>query len=287
MSFTGKSSGDEKMQKAYAAAGDILRRVMEKERPADARLLDDNSRDDVVIVSGTYDRVQDVFGILKVPYRLVDTSEVPRLRLRPEQLLIINCPGQLDRGGVLKVREFVEGGGSLFTTDWALKHVLEPAFPGIVAYNNRPTRDDVVRLDEVNHENPFLEDVLKEGDDPQWWLEGSSYPIRIVAPDQVKVLISSKELAQKYGESPVAILFHHGAGEVFHMISHYYLQRTELRTERHKAPAEAFFLRRGYSPAAVEAAPLDGVALGEAEAAYSSARFLTNILVEKRRKSKG
>ena len=287
MSFTDKPLGDERMQKAYAAAGDILRRVMEKERPDDARLLDDNSRDDVVIVKGRYDRVQDVFGILKVPYRLVETSEVPRLRLRPEQLLIINCPGQLERDGVLKVREFVEAGGSLFTTDWALKYVLEPAFPGIVGYTNRPTGDDVVRLDGVNHDNPFLEDVLRAGDDPQWWLEGSSYPIRIVAPERVKVLISSKELQQKYGESPVAILFHHGAGEVFHMISHYYLQRTELRTERHQAPAVAFAMARGLDPAAMPAAPLQGVSLGEAEAAYSSARFLTNILVEKRRKSKG
>jgi hypothetical protein len=279
--------GNEKMQQAYAAAGDILRRVLEKERPDDARLLDDTSKDDVVIVKGRYDRVQDVFGILKVPYRLVDANEVSRLRLRPEQLLIINCPGQLEREGVMKVREFVEGGGSLFTTDWALKYVLEPAFPGIVAYNDRPTGDDVVRLDGVNHDNPFLEDVLKAGDDPQWWLEGSSYPIRILAPDRVKVLISSKELQQKYGESPIAILFHHGAGEVFHMISHYYLQRTELRTERHKAPAMAFAMAREVDPATMPAARLEGLSLGEAEAAYSSARFLTNILVEKRRKGRG
>jgi hypothetical protein len=268
------------------AAGDILRRVMEKERPDDARLLDDTGKDDVVIVSGSYDRVQDVFGILQVPYHLFEPAAVSRLRLRPDQLLIINCPGQIDGRGVLVVRAFVEGGGSLFTTDWALRHVLEPAFPGVVAYNNRPTGDDVVRLDEVSHDNPVLEDVLKEGDDPQWWLEGSSYPIRILAPERVKVLISSKELARKYGESPVAILFHHGAGEIFHMISHYYLQRTELRTERHKAPAATFAAARGLDPAAVAAAPVQGVSLGEAEAAYSSARFLTNILVEKRRKNK-
>jgi len=287
MSYTAQPLGNEKMQQAYAAAGDILRRVLEKERPDDARLLDDTSKDDVVIVKGRYDRVQDVFGILKVPYRLVDANEVSRLRLRPEQLLIINCPGQLEREGVMKVREFVEGGGSLFTTDWALKYVLEPAFPGIVAYNDRPTGDDVVRLDGVNHDNPFLEDVLKAGDDPQWWLEGSSYPIRILAPDRVKVLISSKELQQKYGESPIAILFHHGAGEVFHMISHYYLQRTELRTERHKAPAMAFAMAREVDPATMPAARLEGLSLGEAEAAYSSARFLTNILVEKRRKGRG
>jgi hypothetical protein len=50
MSYTDQPLGNEKMQQAYAAAGDILRRVLEKERPDDARLLDDTSKDDVVIV---------------------------------------------------------------------------------------------------------------------------------------------------------------------------------------------------------------------------------------------
>jgi hypothetical protein len=42
--------------------------------------------------------------------------------------------------------------------------------------------------------------------------------------ERVRTLIRSKELAAKYGESPVAIAFQFGAGDVLHMISHYYLQ---------------------------------------------------------------
>ena len=33
----------------------------------------------------------------------------------------------------------VHAGGTLVTTDWALRHVIEPAFPGVLAYNERPT----------------------------------------------------------------------------------------------------------------------------------------------------
>ena len=119
------------------------------------------------------------------------------------------------------MRRFVEQGGSLFTTDWALRHVLEPAFPGVVSYNDRPTADAVVRVEVADHDNPFLKGAMEDGDDPLWWLEGSSYPIVIEDPDRVQVLIRSAELRDQWGEDPVAIAFAHGEGEVFHMISPY------------------------------------------------------------------
>ena len=74
-------------------------------------------------------------------------------------------------------------------------------------------------------------------DAPVWWLEGSSYPTRILDPDRVQVLIRSRELESRWGESAVAVLFRHGQGEVFHMVSHYYLQRTETRDARHASSA--------------------------------------------------
>ena len=93
-----------------------------------------------------------------------------------------------------------------------------------------PELDDVVRIEVLDRDHRFLQGVLEDGDDPLWWLEGSSYPIRVLDPERVQVLITSNELEQKYGEAPVAVTFAHGEGEVLHMISHYYLQRAELLT---------------------------------------------------------
>ena len=168
-----------------------------------------------------------------MPFTRVESAHLGAVELRPEQLLVVNCPGQLGQRDVLRIRDFVTAGGSLFTTDWALRHVLEPAFPDTVAYNEHPTADDVVRVEVRDTENPFLRGVIDPGEDPLWWLEASSYPIRVLDP-AVEVLLASTELQTKYGEAPVAVLFHHGQGEVFHMISHYYLQRTELREARHQ-----------------------------------------------------
>jgi hypothetical protein len=112
-------------------------------------------------------------------------------------------------------------------------------------------------------------------------LEGSSYPIRILQPDRVEVLLASRELGERYGESPVAVLFRHGEGEVFHMISHYYLQRTELRTERHQSTSAALFAAKGISSAELREMA-EGLTLGEVEAASSSTRLLANLVAKKK-----
>ena len=48
----------------------------------------------------------------------------------------------------------------------------------------------------------------------------------------------------------MAVWFRWGEGDVFHMISHYYLQRTELRTERHRAKAASYFAEKGVAMSA-------------------------------------
>ena len=62
-----------------------------------------------------------------------------------------------------------------------------------------------------------------------------------------KVLITSRELGEKYGERPVAVWFRWGEGDVFHMISHYYLQRTEERTARHRGRPRPTSRRRAWT----------------------------------------
>jgi hypothetical protein len=177
-------------------------------------------------------------------------------------------------------------GGSLFTTDWALKHMLEPAFPGVLEFKKAPTADDVVRIEVLDRDNIYLQGVLDGQDDPQWWLESSSYPISIVDRERVQVLITSRELEQKYGESPVAVWFRWGEGDVFHMISHYYLQRTELRTARHQSGAGAYFSEKGLEVPVAMSADVADLSLADVESATWSAAFMSNVLIEKKRRQK-
>ncbi len=276
----------EARDKAYRAAARITREQMLRQAPERARALEEVEASDVVVVAGCYDHVESVLGALEVPHVLVQPQEVGRLALRPEQLLIVNCPGDVPAAAIPRIRGFVEAGGSLFTTDWALKHVIEPAFPGVLAFSRRPTPDDVVRIEVKDHDNIYLQGVLDGQDDPQWWLEGSSYPITVVDAERVQVLITSRELEEKYGEAPVAVWFRWGEGDVFHMISHYYLQRTELRTERHGSAASTYFAEKGVEVTQSMLADLDGLCLADVESAKPSAAFMANVIADKKRRQR-
>ncbi len=276
----------DKRDRAYRAAAHITREQLRRDAPERARALDSVSRSDVVVVAGRYDHVESVLEALEVPHTVIGARDVGRVELRPEQLLIVNCPGEVSAAAITRIRAFVEAGGSLFTTDWALKHVLEPAFPGVLAFNEAPTRDDVVRIEVRDADNIYLQGVLDGQDDPQWWLEASSYPISIVDRARVEVLITSRELGEKYGESPVAVWFRWGEGDVFHMISHYYLQRTELRTARHRAGADAYFAEKDMPVSMAMSAELDGLSLADVESAKPSAAFMSNVIIEKKRQQR-
>ena len=283
ISTNDESSTGDRMD-SYKVAASISKGRMARENPLSAAALEAVEASDIVVVRDIYDHVEQVLEALDVPFQAVAIDQFEQVALQPEQLLIINCPGCISSRDVEKVRSFVESGGTLFTTDWALRNVIEPAFPGVLEYNEHATADDVVRIEIVDSNSPYLAGVLETGDDPQWWLEGSSYPIRILDSEKVKVLIKSKELGNKYGEDPVAVVFPQGKGEVFHMISHYYLQRTEFRSDRHHMEASVLAAEKNISLDDETTAFMAGLKLGDVESAESSTRFIANIVADKKRK---
>jgi hypothetical protein len=275
-------NGGDKTQRAYNAGANIARSRMSTEDPLAAEALAAIQASDIVVVAGCYDHVERVLGALDVPYKAVGSGLLRQVRLRPDQMVVVNCPGNLTGPEIVQIRDFVAAGGTLFTTDWALRNVIEPAFPGYIEYNDNATTDDVVRIDVIDTNSPYLQGVLDSDDDPQWWLEGSSYPIRVIDADRVRVLIRSRELGEKYGEEPVAVVFEHGKGEVFHMISHYYLQRAELRNDRHAQTAESYAMSKGVDFSTGMADAVADLKLGDVEAAATSSRLIANILADKK-----
>ena len=277
----------ENMHKAYSIANELLRDKLKEEAPDILADLDDINESDVIVTVGQHDRIESVFSKVNTPHNLIRPEQLRGLRLDPDQIVFVNCPGNFDDTGLRKLNQFVENGGFLFTTDWALKHVLERAFPGYVRYNNQSTTDEVVRVEVLSGDDPFLNSILGPDDDPQWWLEGSSYPIEILKKNEVEVLVTSREIKEKYGESPVFITFNYGKGRIYHMISHFYLQRAETRTKRHSLKGSEYLKEKNISGNAAfskyQDMGIDGENLGDIEAAYSSSAMLNKILYEKKR----
>jgi len=277
------------MDNAYRIAGELLKDRLKDVDPGTLSELQDIKKADVIVVMGQYDHIEQVLSLAGTPFTLIMPQHLDDAELRPDQIVFINCPGQIGPKGLRKLTAFVSSGGFLFTTDWALKHVLEPAFPGFVEFNQKTTADEVVRVEILDAADPFLKSLLGPNDDPQWWLEGSSYPIRILNEKKVRVLVKSKAIQDKYGESPVFITFDYDEGKIYHMISHFYLQRSETRTKRQKASG-ADYLNEKEIPIELRAKyakmGIDKSTLGDVESAFTSSAMMSKIMFDKKEQMK-
>ncbi len=234
----------EKMSTAYRVAQEMIKDKLEDVDKNMADEFDELKQSDIIVSKGEFDFIEKVFNGIGLKHNRIYPQQFGDIDLDPEKIIFINCPGKVSTKGLRNLVTFVENGGFLFTTDWALKYVIEPGFPGYIEYNNRPTKDEVVRVEILTEDDPFLQSLIGPNDDPQWWLESSSYPINIVNKKEVDILIKSTEIEKKYGESAVFVTFDYGKGKVYHMISHFYLQRAETRTARHKKKRKGICLRK-------------------------------------------
>ena len=274
------------MKDAYEMANEMVRERLKKESADNIQILDDLKKTDVIVVEGTYDHIHLVLESLKIPFVSIHQNQLMEAELKPHQTVFVNCASGFPPDAARKLATFVQQGGQLITTDWALKNVLEVAFPNTVAYNNKPTGDEVVRIEAIDKEDPVVSGFLDEKADPVWWLEGSSYPIKILDKEKVKVLIRSKELGEKYGEEAVVVRFAFGEGLVYHMISHFYLQRTETRDKKQMANASEYYKDKGMDDEQVEKASKSSVTYGEIQSANTSADFVSRVIINQAKKKK-
>ena len=273
------------MPNAYKVANEIMKDKMKENNMYDDFEKIKNS--DIIIVKGCYDYIERVFKAADMKYSLTSANSLNRLEINSEQTIFINCPGDISKPGLRKLVTFVENGGFLFTTDWALKNVIELAFPGYIRHNHKSTNDEVVKVQIVG-DDPFLSTLIEEKENPLWWLEGSSYPIEIIKRDEVEVLVKSDEIKRKYGEASVFVTFPYGKGKIYHMISHFYLQRSEIRDQRGMTSASSYAsekLNMNKSAQYKYNNMVDSdTNVAEVESAYSSAAIINKILWDKKKK---
>ena len=208
-----------------------------------AELLAKISSKDVIVVAGTFDKVEDILAEMEIEHTMFNHGISETTHLYSNQIVLVNCPGYNIHAPT--IANFVSSGGWLVTTDWALGRVIEQAFPRTIKQTGR-TRDDVVEIIPCNSQ--ITKGILENS---QFWLEASSHVIGITDTDAVKVLIKSDEMKRKYNSGAIMVGFNWGKGKVFHSISHFVLQKSKSGGTR-------------------------------TEDAYSSLVLLTNILAQKK-----
>ena len=114
--------GSKAMRRANEFASELVQGRMRTTRKEDYARLQDIAKAEVVVVTGAYDRVEQVLDAVGIRYVLIPATYLDRIDLMASQILMINCPGQVSEEAVRRIKRFVRAGGYLFTTDWALIH---------------------------------------------------------------------------------------------------------------------------------------------------------------------
>jgi hypothetical protein len=193
-------------------------------------------RSEVLAVEGSYDHVESVLDLIGLRHERVSVKRLTRTKLDERKVLLVNCSSEAPSEGSLeRIRRFVKNGGYLLTTDWAIENVVRRAFPGYLepvkkGGRNVITPDEVVLISAVlKMKRHFLLAGTAFSGGAKWWLEESSYPFKVLKPDEVEVLIESDDLERRYGARAVAATFRYGKGRVFHMLGHFYQKEGNLK----------------------------------------------------------
>ncbi|MGH7162335.1 MAG: FHA domain-containing protein [Planctomycetota bacterium] len=189
--------------------------------------------ENIVVVAGDYDRIEKVLDLYTIPYTVRNQAGLLRDPLRSARIIFINCgrrpvAPEGRRRAAAKVKSFVDSGGWLVTSDWAIEPYLTEGFSGRVAVfdHKRNQRNTSVAVEATAIDNPLLRQVFPPRVSSRWWLEDSSTMFRVLDGDLVKTLVRSAELQERFGARDVVIEFGSGKGRVLHLLGHFY-QRHE------------------------------------------------------------
>lgn len=221
------------METAYRLAAAAVRQRFAEQHPDYLEVLGSIRKRDAAVFSGTYDSVEEVLRLLKIPFALD-----PNPKRMSAGLVFANCSGQPNPALTERIEKHVRAGTWLVSSDWSLRNVVQEAFPNTVQHTGTQTRNEVVAVEPALES--YWSEVVVLGADPQWWLETASYPIEILDADRVRVEAASHELLVRYGAPAVAVRFDWGRGRVFHVISHFWLKASRVPGERHRGPCTEF-----------------------------------------------
>jgi len=225
---TFKVGGGEEKAKP-AKPGETVAGTLKRNRTTDYEDLKRGAKHEIVVVSGVFDEIQQVLTELNIPHAVVNKDEFSRFDLRKTSALIINCDDynakRFTKPQIQKVRQFVAGGGYLFTSDWGIVDVLEDAFPGYVKKGGEIPPEMHVKIfpKKGSTGHPFLKEVFvkitrEEGGegksssesvkklDFNWLIDAVSFTIKY-DPKRVVVLVESPELKDSYKHTAVAVTF--------------------------------------------------------------------------------
>lgn len=271
---------------AIKTVGHLLRLAIEKSSPDDLKYLDAVKKDDIIVVAGAYDKVEEVLEKAHIPFTLINPVHLADFKLKPSQIVMVNCPGDISTIGALNLKKFIEDGGYLFTTDWALMYTVNRISSEYITASGGKTKNEVIPIETADKTSEFVKGISASNGTPSWW-EFFSFPIKIIDKDKVNIIIKSDRMKKNYDNEAVAVNYKFGKGMIIHTAAHFYQQQSALITSRQRGPALDYVK----DEMKIDLARLDNswketlknIKAGQIEDTYSVLRFIANVIIAKKK----
>lgn len=179
----------------------------------------------VVVVSGSADHMDQVLERAGVSYVVVNPEHLPELPLHSRQVLMVNCRGTMSQPARERVRRFVAAGGFLYTTDHAVKELIQTTFPNTLAFNGTTTEQEDFPLQlRGDEKSRGLLKHLGDQSSRRWQLASGGYLFKVMDAHKVEVLMESAEVKKRYGTGVLGARFRYQDGVVIHVTGHFFSQ---------------------------------------------------------------
>ena len=173
----------------------------------------------VLDVRGVYDNSGKTLSSLGINFDHIRTGTLRERSLQDVKVMVIDCPGRVPREAFQKIRDWVNAGGYLLSTDWSGDNAIQPIFPGYIEWTKAKNRESMYNSEIVNPDPVLFKHTVSNA---KWKMDIECHPVRAMRAD-VRTLAMSRELAAEDPRSggALAIVFPFGRGYVMHMVGHF------------------------------------------------------------------
>jgi hypothetical protein len=129
--------------------------------------------------------------------------------------------------------------------------------------------------------------LLRKSSQPEWWLEGGSFPIKVLDKQRVEILAHSDEMKARYGAAPIVVRFKWEDGEVIHVVSHFYRQMATNGPQVAASTGVGNFdgLTDQDKREFAKSEAAKGAKVGDVESSYAFQRMTSNIVTGKQKRN--
>ncbi|HXG63250.1 MAG TPA: HEAT repeat domain-containing protein [Planctomycetota bacterium] len=243
--------------------GETVADSIRRTRVTDYEALKRGKKEEVLVIEGVADNVEDVLFRLGIPYQSMSWERIQSgddLGFKRYLAVFVNCgTGDWPPRQVERIKEYVSSGGYLFVTDQAILQVVKHAFPNYIIFGKGTFSDLTVDIYPCKGTlgSPLLRgiDILPTGNrsvtgrqNTLQWKICSEAPVLVFDPSKAIPLIEAPSIVGKKRSPVVAITFSPGistdllkesiacsgiyeefgmmdGGKVICVISHFKLQR--------------------------------------------------------------